>query len=179
MKKESASFTAADVPRFFDEIAHYEVKSWIARLGAVDARLRELAPRINEETAEQPDWNAKEILAHMAVLSQAYGVFAYMIASGKLTELALKDVITQRDDFGAAMAARPVAEIVEEIEKHHRRTVGFLEKVTLEQLRSECRVEHGVVTPENLIRLPLVAHLEQHLEQLEVALAGNREAVTA
>lgn len=179
MQKESASFTAADVPRFLDEIAEYEVRTWIRRLQAVDARLRELAPRIADETSEAADWNPKEVLAHIAVLSQAYGVFAYMIASGKLTELALKDVITQRDDFGAAVAAKPVAEIIEDIEKHHRRTAAFLEKATLAQLRAECRIEDGLVTPESLIRLPLLAHLEQHVEQLEEALQGSRETVPA
>jgi hypothetical protein len=178
MKNESQAFTAADVPRFFDEIYLEDVRNTADRLRRASARMRELAARIPEQPAGGDEtsevarlaWTGRETLAHIAVLSRAYGVFAAMVAKGRLPELQLAGVISQRDTFGEAMAARPVAEIVEEAAGQHERTLAFLEGATVEQLRTECRTENGVVTPETLIRLPLVAHLEAHLRQLEEAL---------
>jgi hypothetical protein len=79
-------------------------------------------------------------------------------------------VITQRDTLGAEFAARPVAEILAEIDGQHQRTLKFLAEATPEELRRSVRVEHGEITAEHLVRVPLVAHLEQHLAQLEEAL---------
>jgi hypothetical protein len=179
MRNESQAFTAADVPRFLDEILMADVAHTADRLRAASARLVALAPRVPEEGGAGDGWNAKEVVAHIAVLSRAYGVFAAMIAKGRLPELRLADVITQRDAFGEAMAQRPVAEIVAEAVDQHRRTLDFLAGATIEQLRAECRTEEGVVTPESLIRLPLVAHLEQHLDQLEAALPSGAAAPAA
>jgi hypothetical protein len=172
MQKESHEFTAADVPRFFDELIAEDARATAARLRAASARMRELAALVPDVTSQEAAWNAKEILAHMAVLSRAYGVFAAMIAKGRLPELKLADVITQRDAFGEAMAQRSIPEIVEEAAGQHQRTLAFLETATPAMLEAECRTEHGVVTPERLIRLPLVAHMEQHLRQLEEALGA-------
>ncbi len=174
MKHESATFTAADVPHFFDEIAVYDVRNTKERLRRASARLRELAARVPDERGPEGSeaWNAKEILAHIAVLSRAYGVFAYMIAKGRLTELAIEGVITQRDVVGEEMASKPVAEILEEAARQHRRTLDFLSGASLEELRRKCRTEDGEVTAEHFLRIPLVSHLEQHLDQLEAALSA-------
>jgi hypothetical protein len=43
--------------------------------------------------------------------------------------------------------------------------------VTTDELRRTVKVEYGDVSAEYLIRLPLVSHFEQHLDQLEAALA--------
>jgi len=66
---------------------------------------------------------------------------------------------------------RPVAEILAEIDRQHQRTLKFLAEATPEELRRSVRVEHGEITAEHLVRVPLVAHLEQHVAQLEAALA--------
>ena len=172
MQTESAAFTAADVPHFFEEILVWDVKATAARLRAAGVRLRQLAVQIPDDAPSSSDgWNAKEVLAHVAVLSRAYGVFGYLVANGRLTEMKLEDVITQRDEVGAEMAARPVAEILTEIETQHQRTLKFLAEATPEELMRTVIVEHGEVTAEYLIRLPLVAHVEQHIDQIEKALA--------
>ncbi|MHB8507471.1 MAG: DinB family protein [Candidatus Dormibacteria bacterium] len=170
MKNESRAFTAADVPRFFDELRLEEAANLADRLRAGSARLQQLAARVPEDGGQAEGWNAKEILAHVAVFSRAYGVFAYMIARGRLPQLELAAVINQRDTFGEEMVKRSVAEIVGEAVEQHQKTLAFLEKATPAQLAAECRVEDGTVTPELLIRLPLVAHLEQHLRHLEAEL---------
>jgi hypothetical protein len=171
MQTESATFTAADLPHFFQEILVWDVKATTERLRNAGDRLHRLAERIPDDSPPSSDgWNAKEVLAHIAVLSRAYGVFGYMVAKGRLSDLKMEDVITQRDVLGAALAARPVAEILEEIDKQHQRTLQFLAEVTPEELLRTVKMEHGEVTAEYILRLPLVAHLEQHLDQVEKAL---------
>lgn len=172
MQTESATFTAADLPRFFDEILAWDVRATAERLRRASDRMRELAQRIPDDAPNPSDaWNAKEVLAHIFVLSRAYGVFGYMVAKGRLGDLKLEDVITQRDVLGAETAAKPVREIVDDTVKHHERTLKYLSEATSEELRRTVKIEHGDVAAEYLFRLPLVAHLEQHLDQMEQALA--------
>ena len=170
MRESSHDFTAADIPRFFDEIFEWEVKNTRERLRVASERMNQLAARVPEAPRGGGDWNAKEILAHIAVLSKAYGVFSYFIATGRLTDLALGDVINQRDAEGDKYMAMTCAEIAAEATAQHERTLKFLDGASLEDLRRECRVERGTITAEYVVRLPLVAHLEQHVEQLEKAL---------
>jgi uncharacterized damage-inducible protein DinB len=172
MKSESAAFTAADLPHLFEEILVWDARATADRLRRANKRMHQLAERIPDDAPEASDgWNAKEVLAHIAVLSRAYGVFGYMVAKGRLTELTMEGVITQRDVLGAALAARPLAEIVAEAERQHQRTLKFLAEATPEELQRTVQVEHGKVTADYLLRMPLVAHLEQHIDQLEKALA--------
>ena len=171
MKVESPSFTNEDLVTFMDEILLVDVRHTADRLRAAGTRVFELAAEIPEASSDDVAWNAKEILAHIAVLSRAYGVFAYMVAHDRLTTLPLEGVITQRDPTGEAMAALTVAEIVAEIHKHHDRTLKFLATATPEQLRKSVATELGPITAESLIRLPLVAHMEDHVVQLAAALA--------
>ena len=171
MQIESAAFTAADLPHFFEEILVWDVKATADRLRRAGKRLHQLAERIPDNAASAGDgWDAKEVLAHIAVLSRAYGVFGYMVGKGRLAELSMEGVITQRDVLGEEMAARSVGEIMAEVDKQHERTLKFLAEATPEELLRTVRVEHAEVTAEYLLRLPLVAHLEQHIDQLEKAL---------
>ena len=171
MRENSATFTAQDIPRFFEEIFDWEMRHTEDRLRSASARVQELAARVPETPRSEAEWNAKEVLAHIAVLSRAYGVFSYMIANGRLTEVPMGDVINQRDVEGDKFMAMTVAEITAEAVRQHERTLKFLESATPEQLHRECKVERGTMTAEYVVRLPLVAHLEQHVDQLEKALA--------
>ena len=179
MKQESAAFTSADVPRFFNQLAELEIRDTGARLGAASRRMEELAQRIPDERGDGETWNAKEVLAHVAVLSRAYGVFGYMVAHGRLGELNLGDIINQRDVVGEEMAQLSVAEIVAEAKKQHDRTLKFLASATPEQWATTVKTEFGDLRVESLIRLPLLVHLEDHLDQIERILAGDTEAVAA
>ena len=171
MRENSNSFTSADLPRFLDEIFAIETRNVADRLRRASVRMNELAPGVRDEPRGEAEWNAKEVLAHIAVLSRAYGVFSYMIATGRLTELNFGDVISQRDVEGDKYMAMTAAEIAAEATKQHERTLKFLERATSEQLLRECRVESGTITAEYVVRLPLVVHLEQHIADLEKALA--------
>ena len=99
-----------------------------------------------------------------------------MVAKGRLTDLPIGDVINQRDVVGEEMAQLSVAAIVAEARRQQERTLAFLERATPEQLRATCKTETGTISAEYLVRLPLVAHLEQHLDQLEETLGGQPAA---
>jgi hypothetical protein len=176
MKQESSAFTAADVPRFFGDIAMYDLGRTAARLRAASARMQQLAQRVPDERSSGGEWTAKEILAHIAVVSRAYGVFAYLAAKGRLPELEMGAVISQRDVVGEKMAQQSVTEIVAEAVRQHQRTLKFMDAMTLDDALKTVQTESGSITVEHLLRIPLVAHTEQHLEQLEAALDGASPA---
>jgi len=171
MRENSNRFTADDLPRFLSEIFDHETRNTADRLRRASQRMNELVARVPEEPRGDGEWNAKEVLAHIAVLSHAYGVFSYMIANGKLSELNFADVISQRDVEGDKYMAMTAAEIAAEATRQHQRTLKFLAGASAEQLLRECRVESGTITAEYVVRLPLVVHLEQHVAELEKALA--------
>jgi hypothetical protein len=179
MKQESADFTSADVPRFFGQLAELDIRQTAERLAAASRRMEALAAQIPDERGDGETWNAKEVLAHVAVLSRAYGVFAYLVAHGRIGELNLGDIINQRDVVGEEMAQLSVAEIVAEAKKQHVRSLKFLSSATVEQWQTTCKTEFGELRVEGLIRLPLVVHLEDHLDQIERILAGETIAVSA
>jgi hypothetical protein len=170
MRENSNSFTSADLPRFLDEMFEIESRNTAGRLRRASQRMNELARRVPDEPRGEGDWNAKEVLAHIAVLSRAYGVFSYLIATGRLTELNFGDVISQRDVEGDRYMAMSVAEIAADATSQHQRTLKFLETATTEQMLRECSVENGTITADYVVRLPLVVHLEAHVADLEKAL---------
>ncbi|MEA2645216.1 MAG: hypothetical protein QOE92_299 [Chloroflexota bacterium] len=183
MKQESSEFTSADVPRFFDQLLEIDMRQTAARLEAASDRMQELAARIPDTRSGDAEWNAKEVLAHVAVLSRAYGVFAYMIANGRLREMDLGAIISQRDAYGEELAARPIPEIVAEAVKQHQRTLKFMASATTEQFKTRAKTEHGDIPVDHILRLPLVVHLEDHLDQIERLLdgaagAGDGAAIT-
>jgi DinB superfamily len=176
MKPESQNFTSEDVPHFMDELLGREMGLVADRLRAASARMEALAPRIPDERSDDESWTAKEVLAHVFVLSRAYGAFAYMVARGRVPELSFGDVISQRDTLGDEIARLPVAEIVAKAREQHERTLKFMERATLADYKASVKTEHGDISVEGLLRLPLVAHLEDHLDQIERVLAGETAA---
>src|SRR5438309_5597675 len=147
MKPESQAFTADDMPAFTRELVLVEAQAIIRRIRQADARLRELAASVPETgPSGQGEWNAKEVLAHIAVFSRGWGALGYLVASGRVKELKVADVISQRDTLGEEMVQRPVAEILQEIEAQHGKTITFLERATVEQLLRTYKQEFGEST---------------------------------
>ncbi|GAC1334669.1 MAG: hypothetical protein NVSMB17_16630 [Candidatus Dormibacteria bacterium] len=171
MRENSNTFTSQDLSRFLNEIFDIETRNLADRLRRASERMNELAAEVSDEPRGDGEWNAKEILAHIAVLSRAYGVFSYMIATGRLTELNFGEVISQRDLEGDKYMAMSAAEVAATATEQHQRTLKFLERATPEQMLRECKVETGSITAEYVVRLPLVVHLEQHVLELEKVLA--------
>lgn len=172
MDIESGTFTTDDLGEFLDELVDYERRLLIDRLERASERLAKLGPRVPDDApAGTLHWNAKEVLAHIAVLSRFYGILTYRIGSGQLTELNLLDNVQLRDVLGERMARLPAAELVAEARKQHRRTLEFLRGADSGELRRVCRADdRWTFAAEDMARGPLVAHLELHLDQLERAL---------
>jgi hypothetical protein len=173
MKIESTGFTAADLEHYRDELTDHERMMLAGRLEKASERLLELAPRIGEATGAAEGWNAREVLAHIAVLSKFYGMLTYRIGSGQMTELDLLGGVQLRDVLGEQLSKEDPAILVERAVADHRRTVEYLRSADAAAMRRECVIDGGrtVMRADDVAREALIGHLELHVQQLAEALA--------
>ncbi len=169
MRIESTSFASTDLDSFLDDLVDQDRRTLVGRLERASARLADLGSRVSDDApAGDEQWNAKEVLAHVALLSKFYGVLAYRIGSGATTELDLLGQVSLRDVMGEQLAQRPAAELVASALADHGRTAEWLRGARPGDLRRRCSIGGGgSMTAEEVARLPLCAHLEQHLDQME------------
>ena len=170
MKIESTAFTATDLQKFFDELLDHERIDLADRLESASERLSRLASRVEAGHGDD-GWSAHEVLAHIAVLSKFYGVLVHKISSGKMTDLDLLSNVNLRDVMGEQMAAIEPSELLRMVLEDHARTVRLLRTMDADSLRRKAGLENGdSVSAEEMARLPLINHLELHLDQLERSL---------
>ena len=168
MKLESPAFTMDDVKAFMDTYLDRERQLLADRLQKISDRLAQIGPRIQAEHGDDADWNAHEVLAHLAVVSKFYGVLVHRIASGQLEDMNLLEAVNMRDAAGRQMSQLEPAELVRMTLADHERTIKTLRTADPSSLRRAARVDGGTtMTAEEVARLPLVTHLEMHIEQLE------------
>lgn len=171
MKIESPAFTADHVDGFLDELVQAERDSLVERLERASAEVGELAARVPAGGSEDVDWNPHEVLAHIAVLSKFYGTLTYRVGTGKLTEVDLVGNVNLRDVLGQQLTEISPAELAAQAAADHRRTAAYLRTAAPAELARAVTLSHGGrMTALEIARLPLVAHLEQHLRQLAAAL---------
>ncbi|HVH62306.1 MAG TPA: DinB family protein [Candidatus Dormibacteraeota bacterium] len=171
MKIEN-SFTMDDVKSFMDTYVDRERHMLADRLQRISERVSELGARVKDEPGDGNQWNAKEILAHIAVVSKFYGVLVHRVASGKVADFGLLDQVNLRDVAGKQMSELPAEQLVRTAREDQARTVEALRTAEPSALRQTVKIDDGsVMSAEDIARLPLVSHLELHLEQLEKALA--------
>lgn len=173
MKIESPSFTVEDIRAFMSSYRDRERHLLADRLERVSHRLVELGPRVRAQSgADDADWNAHEILAHIAVVSKFYGVLVHRIANGKMDEMNLLEAVSLRDAAGQQMSQLPPDELVRTSVADQQRTIQALRAADAGALQRSARIDDGTsMTAEEVARLPLVTHLEMHVEQLEKILA--------
>jgi len=170
MKIESTAFTRADVDQFIDGMLDHDRHLLADRLEKASARLAALGPRIKPGSGEV-EWSHHEVLAHIAVLSKFYGVLVHKISSGQMSELDLLENVNLRDVVGEQMAQIEPAELLRMALADQARTLNLLRTVEASSLRRKAKLENGdMMTAEEVARLPLVNHLEMHVDQLEQAL---------
>ncbi|HKV86923.1 MAG TPA: DinB family protein [Candidatus Dormibacteraeota bacterium] len=168
MKIESTAFTVDDVRSFMASYRDHEREVLARRLEDVSRRLAVLAPHIGSAGSNGDGWNAHEVLAHIAVVSKFYGVLVHKIASGQVTELDLLESVHMRDAAGEQMAALKDEELVKMALADQERTIKTLRRLDAESLgRSALMSGEVTMTAEEVARLPLISHLELHLDQLE------------
>ncbi len=170
MRNESASFGVSEVEEFIAQVEDEDRRALIARLQVAGVRLAELAPRV-QQTSGDEQWSAHEVLAHIALISKFYGILTYKIGRGEMTELDLLGSVRQRDAFGEQMAKLPPEQLLEAALRDQQRTIDYLSSATGRDLRRKAKLAHGgEMSAADVARLPLCAHLEQHIRQLEEAL---------
>jgi hypothetical protein len=169
MKIESTAFTRADVEQFLDEMLDHDRHLLADRLEKASARLEALGPRVSAGRGES-EWSQHELLAHIAVLSKFYGVLVHKISSGQMTEVDLLENVNLRDVVGDQLAQIEPAELLRMALNDQARTLKLLRTVEPASLRRQARQENGeLMSAIEVARLPLVNHLEMHLDQLERA----------
>ena len=172
MKIESPEFTLDDVRAFMDTYLDRERNILADRLQHASDRITALAPRVEPEPSEEADWNAHELLAHLAVLSKFYGVLVHQISTGKLPNMDLLQAVNMRDDAGKKMSELAPAELAAMIAADHQRTIKALRSTDPMDLRRSAELGDGItMTAEEVARLPLISHMEMHIEQLEKLLS--------
>ena len=168
MKIESPVFTMDDVKGFIDTYADRERNLLADRLQLASDRLAALGPRVAKQVTGDSDWTAHELLAHLAVLSKFYGVMVHRVAGGKLLDMDLLQAVNMRDAAGREMSERDPDEILRMTLADHERTIKALRTAHPESLRRSARVSDDLtMTAEEIARLPLISHLEMHIDELE------------
>lgn len=137
------------------------------RLQRASDRLAELGPRVKAAPGDDGDWNAHELLAHLAVLSKFYGVLVHRVASGKPVDMDLLQAVNMRDQAGQQMAQLDPKELVRMTLADQERTIQALRSSTPEALRRAAEFDGINMTAEEIARLPLISHLEMHIDDLE------------
>lgn len=174
MKIESPSFTRDDLRSFMSTYRDHERTLLADRLQEVSERLTELEPLIGAGRPVEEGWNAQEVLAHIAVVSKFYGVVVHRIAAGQVTELDLLESVHMRDQAGEQMAKLPAADLLKMAVADQERTLQALRGADVEALKRTARIDgETTMTAEEFARLPLIGHLEMHVDQLERLLAGT------
>src|SRR5665213_676451 len=195
MKNESTAFTETDLQGFLDEMIDHDRLALADRLQRASDRLAEYAPlvtaghgqewqggasgsgsaRPNAPMGDVPPpiaWSAHEVLAHIVVLSKFYGVIFHKVSSGKMTELDLLNNVGLRDAMDEQMAQIEPGELIRMALEDHARTIKGLRGADAASMRRVVKVDRGeTMTAEEVARLPLISHLELHIDQLMRALA--------
>jgi len=173
MKIESTAFTRADVEQFLDEMLDHDRQILADRLEKASSRLAELGGRVAMGPGDG-EWSPHELLAHIAVLSKFYGVLVHKISSGQMTELALLENVNLRDVVGEQMAQIEPAELLRMSLADQARTLKLLRTADPASLRRQAKQENGeLMSAIEVARLPLINHLEMHVDQLERAVGGS------
>src|ERR1700681_4552013 len=169
MKIESTAFTRADVEQFLDEMLDHDRQILADRLEKASSRLADAGGRVAVGSGDG-EWSPHELLAHIAVLSKFYGVLVHKISSGQMTELDLLENVNLRDVVGEQMAQIEPPELLRMALSDQARTLNLLRSAEASSLRRTARQENGEqISAEEVARLPLINHLEMHVDQLERA----------
>ena len=174
MRIESPEFTEREIRGFLDDFEDHERRRLADRLEADSTRLAELVRNIPSPApggGSGDEWSAGEVLAHIAVLSQFYGVLTYQVGSGKITELDYLPQVQLRDVAGEQLSSQPPDRLLALAQRDHQRTIGYLRSADAEAMKRRVVLSEGFsMTAGEIAQLPLCAHLEMHLDQLEKTL---------
>ena len=172
MKIDSPEYTQSDLTAFLDEMQGHDQQVLADRLQSASRRLAEIGPRVTAERGGGDEWSAVEVLAHIAGLSKFYGVMVHRMVSGRIGDLNLLIQAAQmRDASIDQMAGQEPVELLRMTLADHERTITELRTADAAALRRAAPLpDGGTMTAEEVARLPLISHIEMHLDQLEKSL---------
>jgi hypothetical protein len=175
MRNESAKFGRVELGAFFGELLGLDREHLVQRLEACVGRLEAVVDLVPEDSPAGDDWSPHEVMAHIAVLTKYYGVLTYQVSMGTVKREDLLSGIQVRDELGARMSSQGASELGERSIQQVRRTIAFLREVEPRKLRRRVQMLGLTsMSAEEICRLSLCTHLEQHLGQLEAALGAHR-----
>jgi hypothetical protein len=168
---ESPAFSERELQGFLDEVVNRERERTADRLKAASARLAQVVAKGVIEGDSDPEWSGHEVLAHIAVLSKFYGVVVYQVGSGKRSEIDLLEQVQNRDVAGEQLSSLPVDQLLGMAQADHQRTERFLRSADAAAMQRRATLYEGTsMTALEIAQLPLCAHLDIHLDQLERAI---------
>jgi hypothetical protein len=113
-------------------------------------------------------WSGHEILAHIAVLSKFYGTVTYRVGTGKLSQIELLEAVQSRDPAGQQLSSLSADELLAMAQADHQRTITYLRSADSAAMQRRAVLYEGFsMSATEIAQLPLCAHLEIHLDQLE------------
>jgi DinB family protein len=176
---ESPSFTEAT---YHDVVGAYferERGELIARLRRVAEDTDALVPEVEGPVrSAEGSWNALETLAHMAISAQFFGWAIQEAAQGHEVGAEMLDLMKLRDPAIVDALDRSPAELAGEVREGLERTIGFLEAVPYDDLRTSIAFCGRRLSAEDFTRISLAHHLEDHLEQMREALERSAAALS-
>jgi|SRR5579859_2358802 len=171
MKIESAEYSARDLIAFVNDLQDRDRQVLADRLERASKRLAEIGPRVKPGRGESDEWSDIEVLAHIAGFSKFYGVLVHRMVSGKVTDVNFLQATQMRDGSIDQMADMEPGELLRMALTDHARTVDELRTVDPASLRLKASLpDGGTMSAEEVARLSLVVHLEDHVTQLEKSL---------
>lgn len=172
MRIESPALTEREIRGFLDEFRDHERRRLADRLEADSTRLADLVRSMTTisraGSASGDEWSPPEVLAHIAVLSKFYGVLMHQLGSGKLTELDWLPQVRDRDVAGQQLSSLPPDQLLAIAQRDHQRTIAYLRSADADAMQRRVALSDGFsMSAWEIAQLPLCAHLEMHLDQLE------------
>ena len=172
MKLESPQFTIEQIQSFVTDYFDHERDLLVSRLRKIVEQVDMLVSSVPEGPAgDDVGWSPVETLAHMVTSSQYFGWLAHQVASKKGDPGDILEMLKLRDVVSGEAAQLPVETLSDQFRENIERTIRFIEKTPFEDLRTRFDYVGRDMTAEDLIRIPLCAHLESHIEQIRAALA--------
>ena len=172
MKIESTSFTDADYDAIVEGYFERERRMLLERLRALPDRVDEIVPSLEGAApTEDQAWNALETLAHIAVGVQFFGWAIHEVSEGKDVGPQIAEAIKLRDPAIISSLEQPPDVLAKQFRDGVDRTAAFLETVPFDDLRNAVQFGNRRLSGEDFMRISVVHHLEDHLEQMRAALA--------
>lgn len=167
MKVESPGFTREDVQSFVTDYFDHEKGRLVERLKKIADDVDSLTDSSSDDSDE--NWSSAEILAHMVTSAQYFGWLAHQIAAKKQDPGDILEMLQMRDVVTDQAAQQPMDVLAKQLRENLERTIGFIEKTPIDDLRMRFDYVGRELTVEDLLRIPLCAHLESHIDQMRAS----------